>query len=110
METPYLTCVSNEEYKVNIIYFIKHSLDQSIIFFLFQYVYEPAEDTFLMLDALENELNFIEELNPLICAEIGSGSGINITALSKKLAKSKCFAIDINSIACKVFIELLKFI
>lgn len=55
-----------------------------------------------MLDALENELNFIEQLNPLICAEIGSGSGINITALSKKLTKSRCFAIDINSIACKV--------
>lgn len=55
-----------------------------------------------MLDALENELNFIQQLNPLICAEIGSGSGINITALSKKLTKSKCFAIDINSIACKV--------
>lgn len=55
-----------------------------------------------MLDALENELNFIEQLNPLICAEIGSGSGINITALSKKLTKSRCFAIDINLIACKV--------
>jgi hypothetical protein len=34
-------------------------------------VYEPAEDTFLFLDALQDELPFLEKLDPAICVEIG---------------------------------------
>ncbi|KAJ2008394.1 S-adenosylmethionine-dependent methyltransferase, partial [Coemansia thaxteri] len=38
-------------------------------------VYEPAEDTHLLLDALENDRTELHELRPTICVEIGSGSG-----------------------------------
>ena len=34
-------------------------------------VYEPAEDTFLFLDALQDELAYIASLKPSFCAEIG---------------------------------------
>ncbi|VDO23230.1 unnamed protein product [Brugia timori] len=39
-------------------------------------VYEPAEDTFLLLDALEKDREALEQLEPNVVVEIGSGSGI----------------------------------
>lgn len=34
-------------------------------------VYTPAEDTYLFVDALQDELPYISALKPAICAEIG---------------------------------------
>lgn len=60
-------------------------------------VYEPSEDTFLMLDALELEIDFIKKLNPSTVVEIGSGSGIIITAMASLLRNEViCFATDVN--------------
>lgn len=65
-------------------------------------VYEPAEDTFLLIDALEEDMQLISVLKPSVCLEVGSGSGAVITAISMFLGNScYCMATDINAVACK---------
>ena len=74
----------------------------------FETVYEPAEDSFILLDALEIEIYKIQDLKPTFALEIGPGSGIisaaiaNITVDAKQL-KKLCFlfSCDINLSACK---------
>lgn len=65
--------------------------------------YDPAEDSFLLLDALESDLEELKRLRPAFCLEIGCGSGIIISSLAKALGSS-CFylATDINIRACNV--------
>lgn len=68
----------------------------------FENVYEPAEDSFLLLDGLESELEWIRDLRPAICVELGSGSGIITVGLSSVLKHCSFFlACDINEDACQ---------
>lgn len=66
-------------------------------------VYEPAEDTYLLCDALLCDLEDILSRRPQIILEVGCGSGCVITYLSTLLAQSKvvyrALATDINPIA-----------
>ena len=52
-------------------------------------VYEPAEDTYLMCDALLQDKTMILAGQPQISLEIGCGSGCNITYLSLMLSAGK---------------------
>ncbi|XP_026463829.1 hemK methyltransferase family member 2 [Ctenocephalides felis] len=81
METPIISHISSEDF-----------LD----------IYEPAEDSFILLDALEKDLEFLHLLNPSLCCEIGSGSGINITSLANTIKASSFFCTDINPKACNI--------
>jgi len=64
----------------------------------FERLYEPAEDTFLMLDAIEKDIQIIQSIEPLICLEVGPGSGIIITFLATILGpKIFYFASDKNN-------------
>ncbi|KAJ7596713.1 hypothetical protein C8J56DRAFT_773478 [Mycena floridula] len=73
----------------------------------FEHVYEPAEDTFIFLDALETDADLLRASGPSICLEIGqlyrSGSGCVSSFLSTVLGASSSLYLctDINSLACR---------
>jgi len=64
----------------------------------YQRVYEPAEDTFILLDALEADADAIRALSPRVCLEIGSGTGIVSSFLGQIVGTSNAFYLctDIN--------------
>ncbi|ESO94156.1 hypothetical protein LOTGIDRAFT_118872 [Lottia gigantea] len=69
----------------------------------FEKIYEPAEDTFLLLDSLEKDIDFLNNLRPSICVEIGCGSGVCLTFLAQILNIPAYFiSTDINPAAVEL--------
>ena len=68
-----------------------------------EHVYEPNEDTFILLDALENEFFKKTEENKkivnLVC-EIGTGNGVPGVFLNKLFGK-KAFVMMTDIVRCK---------
>ncbi|KAG8920174.1 hypothetical protein FRC01_000889 [Tulasnella sp. 417] len=64
----------------------------------YKHVYEPAEDTFILLDALEQDADYLKSLNPRLCLEIGSGSGCVLSFLAAVLGSTTALYLgtDIN--------------
>lgn len=58
---------------------MNHLNNENIIYPIFPYInleknnniYEPREDTFFFIEALNKEKNFLYNLKPKICLEIG---------------------------------------
>mmetsp|Transcript_42433 Transcript_42433/g.133674 ORF Transcript_42433/g.133674 Transcript_42433/m.133674 type:complete len:213 (-) Transcript_42433:1059-1697(-) len=61
-----------------------------------EHVYEPAEDTFLFMDALEKELEDIRAARPGFVFELGCGSGCITAFLALNLKGPAYIASDIN--------------
>ncbi|XP_077990682.1 methyltransferase HEMK2-like [Glandiceps talaboti] len=63
----------------------------------YEFVYEPSEDSFLLMDAIEKDFENLQTMRPTVCVEVGCGSGIVITFLASVMKSSTvCIATDIN--------------
>ena len=65
-------------------------------------VYEPEADTFLLMDALDQDAAMLRGLSPATILEVGTGSGLVITHLARDiLPAGSCFAfaVDVNPFA-----------
>ncbi|VDP94277.1 unnamed protein product [Echinostoma caproni] len=72
-------------------------------------VYPPSEDSFLFLDALEDDTPFINRLPITVSLEMGSGSGILSSffyAIYPRLRYHLC--IDLSSAACRATGEVIR--
>lgn len=50
----------------------------------FQFIYRPDDDSKYLVDAVEQILPLIfDQVKPVVCLEIGSGSGYVINSISK---------------------------
>jgi release factor glutamine methyltransferase len=63
-------------------------------------VYEPAEDTYLFVDTLHADADFLAQRKPRICIEVGGGSGCVSAALAQVLREKQMASLhlvtDIN--------------
>ncbi|XP_012670898.1 methyltransferase N6AMT1 [Clupea harengus] len=69
-------------------------------------VYEPAEDSFLLLDALEQDVDRLQRLRPAICLEVGCGSGVVSAFLATVTGPSVLYlCTDVNPAAAQCAVE-----
>ena len=64
----------------------------------YEHVYEPAEDSYLMMDALHTDRPFLlSRFTHPVCVEVGSGSGVLLAYLSRLLGGLGVYwATDVN--------------
>lgn len=81
----------------------------------FDEVYEPSDDTYLLLDCLQSEVSvgvFSEAKSSPMCVEIGCGSGVATTFLASQLRQNGMepvmYVTDINPRALEVTKETAK--
>ena len=65
----------------------------------YEHVYEPSDDTFLLIDVLAAEKDELQGRQPAVCLEIGCGSGAVITHLASLLPRAAMLAGDVNRAA-----------
>lgn len=88
----------------------------------FDHVYEPAEDSFLLLDTIssESEVTFLQErfnrasTNPPLVLEVGVGSGVVLAFTAANASNIfgrtdvLTLGTDINSFACKAAVQTVR--
>ena len=62
----------------------------------YERVYEPSDDTFLLVDTLTADESELRRHNPTVCLEVGSGSGCVITHVGSLLPNAILLAGDVN--------------
>ncbi|TWW63989.1 HemK methyltransferase family member 2 [Takifugu flavidus] len=68
----------------------------------FRDVYEPAEDTFLLMDALEKDAERLRQSCPAVILEVGSGSGVVSAFLASMIGPSALYlCTDVNPAAAQ---------
>lgn len=72
----------------------------------FRDVYEPAEDSFLLMDALEKDADRLQRLSPCVCVEVGVGSGVLSAFLASVIGPSALYiCTDVNPAAARCAAE-----
>ncbi|KAJ8253228.1 hypothetical protein GJAV_G00210500 [Gymnothorax javanicus] len=72
----------------------------------FSEVYEPSEDSFLLMDALEQDADKLQHIKPSICLEVGCGSGVVSAFLASIVGPEAVFlCTDVNAAAAQCTVE-----
>lgn len=59
-------------------------------------VYAPAEDSYLLVDALQADMERIAALRPSVVVEVGSGSGVVLSSLGMTMKNCHFIGVDLN--------------
>ncbi|XP_067298980.1 methyltransferase N6AMT1 [Pseudorasbora parva] len=72
----------------------------------FSDVYEPAEDSFLLMDALEKDADWLKGRRACVCLEVGSGSGVVSAFLASVLGSEVLYlCTDVNPAAAQCTLQ-----